>query len=324
MIDGNRQFEGFVPVSVATLVPKENLGVGLYIRDPHSAAMRLYCAPGVEFTCHDLQRLLDRGHSQVFVKNEEKRVFQQHLRDALAAAITDESLPIERRFALLDEVVRDVLATLHGSGELKVGQTVTECRDLASYTVQLICRDDVAAEALLRLMKHDYRIFTHSANVAYCCLMLARAWGITDPDDLNRIAVGALLHDVGKIGIHKQVLSRCDQLDDVAAEVMRSHPTRGFAKLCPRKDLDFGQLMMVYQHHERLDGQGYPVGLVAEDLHPWAKICGVINAFESLTSNRAGRSASPRAVAIQIMERDAGTAFDAEILKCWKQTINVN
>lgn len=324
MVESGHQLEGFVPVSVETLVPEENFGVGLYIRDPHSAAMRLYCAADVQFTCYDLQRLLDRGHSQVFVRTEEKKIYQQHLRDTLSAAITDESLPIERRFALLDEVVREVLANLYGNGELKVGQTVAECRNLASYTVSLICRDDVAADALLRVMKHDYRIFTHSANVAYCCVMLARGWGVSDADELNRIAVGGLLHDIGKLGIHQNVLGKSGARDDVAAEVIRSHPTRGFSKLCPRQELNFGQLMMVYQHHERLDGEGYPVGLVDQDLHPWAKICSVVNVFESLTTGRADRPATRRSVAMQIMEHDAGSAFDTEILRCWKEIINAN
>lgn len=318
---GHEITEGFIPISVATLVPDGHVGIGLYIRDSFNTAMRLYCAPDVAFTPSDLQKLLDRGHSQLFVRADEHGTYQQYLRDNLAAVLNDESLRIERRFALLNEVVRDVLASAFGSVHLEVNETIAQCRELARYTVDLICRDDAVAEALLGVMKHDYHTFTHSANVSYYCLLLARAWGISDRVELNKIAVGALLHDLGKLAIDPSILCKRGRLDDVEFEAIRTHPTRGFQQLCHRDDLNYGQMMMVYQHHERLDGRGYPVGLVADDLHPWAKLCSVVDVFEALTSNRPYRSARPRAVAVQIMDRDDGLAFDTEILKCWKQII---
>ena len=79
--------------------------------------------------------------------------------------------------------------------------------------------------------------------------------------------------------------------------------------------------MMVYQHHERLDGKGYPVGNFADELHPWAKLCSVVDVFEALTSQRPYRKPMPRSKALQVLERDCGTAFDPEVLECWKAII---
>ncbi len=100
------------------------------------------------------------------------------------------------------------------------------------------------------------------------------------------------------------------------------HPTVGFEQLNFREDLTDGQLMMVYQHHERLDGKGYPVGVVDSEIHPWAKICSVVDVYEALTSYRPYRSPMPRKKVFEIMERDSGAAFDAEVLACWLQITN--
>jgi HD-GYP domain-containing protein (c-di-GMP phosphodiesterase class II) len=99
------------------------------------------------------------------------------------------------------------------------------------------------------------------------------------------------------------------------------HPILGFRKLAHRPELNEGQLMMAYQHHERIDGRGYPVGCVGSEIHPWAKLCSVVDVFEAVTSRRPYRQPLSRSKALELQERESGTAFDAEMLKCWKSVI---
>ena len=99
------------------------------------------------------------------------------------------------------------------------------------------------------------------------------------------------------------------------------YPTTGFAKLCSREDLSYAQLMMVYQHHERLDGTGYPVGVTGEEIHDWARLCSVADVFEALTSNRPYRAGMSISKAFSIMDPGADTTFDKEMLECWKAII---
>ena len=95
----------------------------------------------------------------------------------------------------------------------------------------------------------------------------------------------------------------------------------GFRRLCHREDLSYAQLMMGYQHHERLDGKGYPVGIGAEEIHPWARVCAVVDIFEALTSNRPYRVDMPFEKAFEILDRNCEVALDEEIVRCWKTTI---
>jgi HD-GYP domain-containing protein (c-di-GMP phosphodiesterase class II) len=160
--------------------------------------------------------------------------------------------------------------------------------------------------------------------VAYYSVMLAENLGITNREELNRIATGGLLHDLGKLEIPEAILTKDSGLTDQEFAIIKRHPTVGFRKLCQRTDLQFGQLMMVYQHHERLDGRGYPVGVGGDEIHEWARICAVVDVFEALTSNRPYRAGMTSQAAFQIMDRSSPTGFDASIYQCWKAIISAS
>ncbi len=219
----------------------------------------------------------------------------------------------------LNDVVRDVLETQFRTGE--TDQTVSEAARLGAVTANIVCNDQFAASDMFRVLHHDYATFTHSANVAFYAGMLAAELGY-DPHDVELMTTAGLLHDLGKLAIDEKILCKPGRLTDEEFDVIRLHPTVGFEQLNYREDLTEGQLMMVYQHHERLDGKGYPVGVVDSEIHSWAKICSVVDVYEALTSYRPYRSPMPRRKVFEIMERDSGKAFDAEVLACWLKIIN--
>ncbi len=75
--------------------------------------------------------------------------------------------------------------------------------------------------------------------------------------------------------------------------------------------------MMVYQHHERVDGSGYPVGVTGRDIHPWAKMLAVVDVFDAMTGTRPYRNSSSTRVALQYLNHNSGSQFDPEIVRCW-------
>ena len=187
----------------------------------------------------------------------------------------------------------------------------------------IVTKDEFAASDLFQVLHHDYATFTHSANVAFYCGLLAAELGF-ERSDIERITTGGLLHDLGKLEIDEEILCKPGRLNELEFRRIRMHPLLGFKKLAHREDLCEGQLMMTYQHHERLDGKGYPVGCVESNIHPWAKLCAVVDVFEALTSQRPYRTPMPRSKALMLQQRDSGTAFDPEMLACWKSIIQRN
>ncbi len=134
---------------------------------------------------------------------------------------------------------------------------------------------------LLRVMSHDYSLFTHAVNVATNCLLLAKQLGINDKQELLQIGQGALLHDIGMQWVPRQIIENRGSSRPRERRIVQEHPARGFKELCRRENLAWGQLMMVYHHHERCDGRGYPVGMVQTEIHEYARLCAIANVYEA-------------------------------------------
>ncbi len=98
-------------------------------------------------------------------------------------------------------------------------------------------------------MSHDAGTYTHVMNVSTYCLALAEQLGIHDQQELEQIAIGALLHDIGKLYVPVEIINKNGPLSQQDWVLMRLHPQMGYRELCFRGDLDEGQLMMVYGHH---------------------------------------------------------------------------
>ena len=114
-----------------------------------------------------------------------------------------------------------------------------------------------------------------------------------------------------------RLLNKTTRLTRAEQEVVRRHPVRGFEDLCLRPDLNWGQLMMVYQHHERCDGRGYPQGLVGNEIHQWARLCAVADVYDALTRDRSYRKGADTQDVLEYMDRESGRVFDDDICQCW-------
>jgi len=284
--------------------------------------MHLFLRAGVPVTAEKLNQLVAAGKRKLYISAGEHQSFQTYLRENLDDSMQDETISVTQRFGMLNVVVRDVLGDAFKKPD--IADTVKITQELGEATVDLLCRDDAVASELCSVLYHDYHTFTHSANVAYYCVLLAKELGISSTEELNMIAIGALLHDVGKISIADSILTKPGKLTDSEFAIIKQHPGNGFCLLNKREDLSFGQLMMVYQHHERLDGGGYPVRCSGSEIHHWARICAVCDIFEALTSNRPYRSGMSSKNAFEIMERNSGSGIDKEIYECWKTAITNN
>jgi ribonuclease P protein subunit RPR2 len=139
-------------------------------------------------------------------------------------------------------------------------------------------------------------------------LLLARSIVPLEIDDPH-LAYGFLLHDIGKLAVPDAVLNKPGKLDDEEWELMRGHPEAGVRILAPIPFLGRA-LDVVRHHHERWDGCGYPDGLAGEDIPRWARIFAVVDTVDAVTSDRPYRAGMPLRVALEEIEKGAGTQFD--------------
>ena len=151
----------------------------------------------------------------------------------------------------------------------------------------------------------------HSERVARLAAQLG-AWLNLPAGECRRLRLAGLVHDLGKIGVPESVLLKEGPLDDAEYAKIKEHPERGveiLRGLAPLADL----LPAVLHHHERWDGRGYPAGLTGDATPLHARIVGLADAFDAITSRRSYRAASSVAACLTEIERSAGTHFDPDL-----------
>ncbi len=238
--------------------------------------------------------------------------YREHLRDKI---LKNDDIPPLERYQALYEATRAVLSDALSKGDSDAAVSVT--KDLSQEMVRTVCESKLIINELLKTMSHDYSGFTHAMNVSTYCLMLAQNWGISDEKELLQIGQGALLHDIGMQHVPRHIREKPGKLTPRERQIVQRHVADGFRELCDRDDLTNGQLMMVYGHHERCDGCGYPMGLVRGEIHVFARLCAIADVYAALTSYRPHRRVSRKANVIEYLDRQAGRAFDEEMTRCW-------
>ncbi len=154
----------------------------------------------------------------------------------------------------------------------------------------------------------------HSTSVSRYSEALARAVRLPE-QEVERIKIGALLHDVGKIGIPESVLKKPGKLTDQEWEIMKQHPTIGAEKVLEPNDALRDLIPIVKYHHERLDGRGYPEGLKGNEIPLAARIVSVADAYHALVSDRPYRKGMPIEKACSILKEGAGTQWDSDLVR---------
>jgi len=158
----------------------------------------------------------------------------------------------------------------------------------------------------------------HSERVSAISVDLAKAKGL-DEADRRKIAYGARIHDIGKVGIPDDVLLKPVRLTSQEFELIKSHTTRGVEILKPAARYFKEVLPIVLYHHERWDGRGYPEGRAGDAIPLWARIVCIADAYEAITAGRSYSSPKSPERAMQELEDLAGDQFDPELVKLFKE-----
>lgn len=304
----------FTPIPLAGLMGNLLPAIDLFLPAPPDQKPARYRASTEPIHLPDLQALRARGIEELWVFGVDQAEVIDFMSNNLGLILADENQPPRERVKLLNQVVSQTLRDSLTCDDPAASVLATQ--DMARHLADLALRADLTIRDVTKVARHDFCTFTHSANVACFCTLLAKALGVTDAQELQVIATAGMLHDLGKLEIPVAILTKPGRLTPEEFSQVKLHPTRGFQML--RREFTFPQLMLVYQHHEKMDGTGYPVGCAGEEIYWWARICAVTDVYEALTGKRPYRRPNTPSEALAIMARGAGTHFDLDVFRCWQ------
>jgi len=223
----------------------------------------------------------------------------------LHVALREKRLFTETEIRLLTAIAEMAGNALQRASLLE--KTLQQAKDLSD------AYDNTLAGWARALELRDELTEGHTRRVTALTVKLSQAMGIPS-DDLVQIQRGAILHDIGKMGIPDEILLKRGPLSFEEAAVMRRHPQFAFEMLYPiaflRPALD-----IPYCHHEKWDGSGYPRGLKGDEIPLAARIFAVADVWDAITSDRPYRGAWPRNKALEYMRSESGKYFDPRVLE---------
>ncbi len=170
--------------------------------------------------------------------------------------------------------------------------------------------------------KRDPYTAGHQERVSILASAIARSLGL-DQHTINAIRIAGMLHDVGKISVPQELLSKPTRLTDYEFEIVKTHSTSGF-EIIKNIPFDAPVAEMVHQHHERLDGSGYPRGLAGDEILQGSRILVVADVVEAMSSHRPYRPAVGIDHALEEIQSQRGILYDEECVNCCVDLFNGN
>lgn len=252
---------------------------------------------------------------------EEIRKFNQELYILLLTGHKDLAPPLEtiRRLDIQGYCEKsdkfDQLLLLIESGIKAISQmnTIKTINSELKDTYEKLERSYMESIQTLRYTVEAKDVYTrgHSDRVSEFSVLIGNYLGLPE-DDLKKLQVGGLFHDIGKIGVPDSILLKPGKLTDNEYSEIKNHPTIG-AHILSTASIFQDLIPIVKHHHERFDGNGYPGKLQGEQIPYLARIAAVADTFDAMTSKRTYRDSLPLDVVISEIERCKGTQFDPAI-----------
>jgi PAS domain S-box-containing protein/putative nucleotidyltransferase with HDIG domain len=216
------------------------------------------------------------------------------------------------QLSLLEEMATDISFALDGFEHEALRQQAEEGRKAALSRLQRALEDSIRVAASVSEVRDPYTA-GHQQRVSRLAVAMAGEMGLPAAQ-VEGIHFGGLIHDIGKVGVPAEILSKPTILTPLEMELIQIHPEAGYEII---KDIEFPWpvAQMILQHHERLDGSGYPAGLKGDEIIPEARIIAVADTVEAMSSHRPYRPGLGMDAALKEIISGSGTRYDAQAVE---------
>jgi putative nucleotidyltransferase with HDIG domain len=199
---------------------------------------------------------------------------------------------------------------------------VSVARTMIEGLAQAVADNRPSLLALTALYEYNDYTFTHMVNVSILTMAQARALGVSGPL-LREFGMAGLLHDIGKVKTPPEVLNKPGRLDDNELVIMRRHTVDGAEILSDTPDVTPLAPVVAFEHHLRLDGTGYPLGVQRPQLNLGTMLCSIADVYDAMRSKRVYQNSSPTSRILAVLNGDAAHGFDQHLVRRFGQLLGV-
>ncbi len=279
-------------LSINRLSEGDVLGRTIYSHDG-----RVLLGRGVALTDLYINRLRDLGINIIYIDDEETKDIQ--IQDVIS-----------------EEHRREAMISLEHSAEaVRIG------KDFDGFSVKKAVNniiEDIFSQkeiflSLTDMRSYDNQVFAHSVSVCVLATILGKTIGL-DKENLEILAIGALFHDIGTIKLPKELLSKREPFTPKEFELYKTHTEEGFEILRVKRELSLVSAHIAFQHHEWMNGMGYPRGLEGDRIHHLTQIVGLADFYDSLVNDGPGHTRIQPYEACEVVMGSANSFFPHELV----------
>lgn len=251
--------------------------------------------------------------SRVKIIAETRKVRQPIIPPELQEAIFNKNMPADKKAKAIQH---HSIVMIQRMMENPSGESIKEAKKGIFEIVDIILANDETNRELLMLTSHDYNTYVHSVNVGVLAISLAKTvFKGSDAHNMHELGAAFFLHDLGKVKVDINIINKPAVLTDEEMLEMRRHPQYGYEILTEAHQLSDECKKIVFQHHERDNGRGYPQGLSGEEIHIYGRICSLADVYDALSSQRPYRQPLRPYEALNVMKEEMLEHFHKELFK---------
>lgn len=292
--------------------------------DEELKEVRQYC----QFVYVDMAQSINiegLKHARPLVRRERPADITKHLFPHRTKQPYQDTTKIDEELPKAKQAVSDLTAAMSLLME-DIGRNkqlnMAAVKEAVDPMIESMMRNPDACVWLARMKSKDSYTYRHSVSCSIWAVALGRQLGLPKAD-LKTLAQGGLLFDIGKVKLPDEILNKKERLSPQEFEVVKSHVTEGVELLRKTPDVTRHILQMAEYHHERYDGSGYPKGTVGDDIPVFARILGVIDCYDAITSDRPYAKAMSPSDAVRNLYEWRDIDFQAEIVEEFIQAIGI-
>ncbi|ADG93927.1 metal dependent phosphohydrolase [Arcobacter nitrofigilis DSM 7299] len=291
------------------LINKEIINEGvefffdLYGKNTKEENVSLVSTKSRKLIAHDIENLSD--YKYLYVHESEKKFYENYYKNFMTTKLIPKNM---KNF--YEEVGNTVNNIFENPTTMK---NVKEVESIVNDMVSTILHNDFSVSSFITILASDYLTHTHSLNVSVYSLCLGKHMGM-NKKDLENLGVSALLHDLGKTQISDKIINKEGILTEHEFNEVKKHPMYGWAMARQLGVTNKEILSGIRNHHERVDGTGYPDKQKDEHISIFAKIIAVCDVFDALTTNKSYKNSTGTFNTLVMMKKEMSKHLDGDVV----------